>query len=141
MKGLEKLQQIYPDIDKPITRLTSNPDKFKRAAQKIQAAIKLQDIVNKKKAKGAIEVMKKNAERSTNAERKAAANGKKKTEKLGVMETIMEEDDPDEIIGGKRKSKKLHYKPIIKTKTIRKKMLKLHRTKKRDKINRRRSRK
>ena len=43
--------------------------------------------------------------------------------------------------GGKRKSKKRHYKHIVKTKTIRKKNIKRRRSKKRDKINRRRSRK
>ena len=49
-------------------------------------------------------------------------------------------------IGGKRKSKKRHYKPIIKTKTtrnktLRNKILKRHRSRKRNRINRRKSRK
>lgn len=43
--------------------------------------------------------------------------------------------------GGKRKSKKRHYKPITKTKTTRNKILKRRRSRKRDKINRRKSRK
>ena len=49
-------------------------------------------------------------------------------------------------IGGKRKSKKRHYKPIIKTKTtrnktLRNKILKRRRSRKRERINRRKSRK
>jgi hypothetical protein len=54
-----------------------------------------------------------------------------------------------DVIGGKRKSKKRHYKHIVKmkttkttrNKTLRNKMLKRRRSKKRDMINRRKSRK
>ena len=90
--GLDKLKDIFPEIDKPITHLTPNQYKFKRAAQKIQAVTRIQKAIKKNKT--------------------------------------------TDIKGGKRKSKKRHYKPIIKTKTIRKKMLKRRRTKKRDKKKR-----
>ena len=140
--GLLKLQQIYPGIDKGIKRLESNMKKLKAAAQKIQAANRIKAATTRtreRKRKRAATILQ--ARIRGRQARKTAADAKEKAAADATEKAAADATETQKKTGGKRKSKKQHYKPIIKTKTIRKKMLKRRRTKKRDKINRRRSRK
>jgi hypothetical protein len=115
MKGLEKLQKIYPENIK-LNKII-NEEKSWQAKKRWQRTTR---------AVGAIEVMKKDVARKKDMQRKAATTIQAAIREKQSRKAAERSDKR----GGKRKSKKRHYKHIVKIKTIRKKNVKRRRTKK-----------